>query len=57
MPGHIYKRLSQEAKDALQEYNVEAIQKFKASRNQNETELIHNVYEHTQEELPPTTYH
>ena len=53
-PGHIYKLLSQEAKDALQKYNVEAIQNFKASRNLNQTELIHNVYEHAQEELPPT---
>ena len=52
LPGHIYKLLSQEAKYALQKYNVEAIQKFKASRNLNETELMHNVYEHTQEELP-----
>ena len=54
MPGHIYKLWSQEAKDALQKYNVEAIQKFKASRNLNKTELIHHVYEHAQEELPPT---
>ena len=54
MPRHIYKVLSQEAKDALQKYNVEAIQKFKASRNLNETEFIHNVCEHAQEELPPT---
>ena len=46
LPTHIYKHLSQEAKDALQKYNVEAIQKFKASRNLNETELMHNVYEH-----------
>ena len=30
LSGHIYKLLSQEAKDALQKYNVEAIQKFKA---------------------------
>ena len=52
LPGHIYKLLSQEAKDALQKYNVEAIKKFKASRNLNETELKHNIYEHTQEELP-----
>ena len=52
LPGHIYKLLIQEAKDALQKYNVEAIQKFKASRNLNETELMHNVYEHAQEELP-----
>ena len=54
LPGHIYKHLSQEAKDGLQKYNAEAIQKFKASRNLNDTELIHNVYEHAQEELPPT---
>ena len=54
MPGHIYKLLSQEAKDALQKYNIEAIQKFKASINLNETELMRNVYEHAQEELPPS---
>ena len=54
LPGHIYKLLNQEAKDALQKYNVEAIQKFKASRNLNETELMHNVYEHAQGELPPS---
>ena len=35
-------------------YNVEAIQKFKTSRNLNETDLIHDVYEHTQEKLPPS---
>ena len=52
LPRHIYKLLIQEAKDALQKYNVEAIQKFKVSRNINETELMHNVYEHAQEELP-----
>ena len=46
--------MSQEAKDALQKYNVEAIQKFKASRNLNVTELRHNVYEHAKEELPPS---
>ena len=45
--------MSQEAKDALQKYNVEALQKSKASRNLYETELIHNVYEYAQEELPP----
>ena len=54
LPGHIYKLLSQEAKDALQKHNVEAIQKFMASRNLNETQLIHTVSEHAQEELPPT---
>ena len=31
---------------------MEAIEKFKASRNLNETELINNAYEHAQEELP-----
>ena len=46
LPGHIYKHLSQEAKDALQKYNVEAIQKFKDSRNVNETDSIHDIYEH-----------
>ena len=46
--------MSQETKDALQKYNVEAIKKFKASRNLNETEIMHNVYEHAQEELPPS---
>ena len=54
LPAHIYKLFSQEAKDALQKYNVEAIQKFKASRNLNETELMHNIYERAQEELPPS---
>ena len=53
LPAHIYKLLSQEAKDALQKYNVEAIQKFKASRNLNETQLIHTISEHAQDELPP----
>ena len=41
LPSHIYNLLSQEAKDALQKYNVEAIQKFKASRN-----LIHKMNHH-----------
>ena len=45
----LYELLSQEAKDALQKYNEGAIQKFKASRNLNETDLIHDVYEHAQE--------
>ena len=41
---HIYKLLSQESKDALQKYNVEAIQKFKSSRNLHETTFIHDVH-------------
>ena len=36
LPAHIYKLLSQEVKDALQKYNVEAIQKFKSTRNSHE---------------------
>ena len=55
LPRHIYKLLSQEAKVALQEYYVEAIQKFKASRNLHETNLIHDVYEHTQDNFPSST--
>ena len=51
--GHIYKILSQEAKDALQKYNVEVIPEFKASRNINETDLVHDVYDHAQEKLSP----
>ena len=35
-------------------YNVEAIQKFKTTRNLNETDLIHDVYEHAQEKLQPS---
>ena len=49
LPRHIYKLLCQEAKDALQKYNVEAIQKFKASRNLHGMNLIHDVYEHAQD--------
>ena len=41
--------------DALQNYNVEAIQKFKGSRNLHETNLIHDVYEHTQDNFPSST--
>ena len=52
LPGHIYRLLSQETKDALQKYNVEAIQKFKSSRNLNETNYIHDVYEDTQDNSP-----
>ena len=32
LPAHIYKLLSQEVKDALQECNAEAIQKFKSTK-------------------------
>ena len=53
LPSHIYNLLSQEAKNALQKYNVEAIQKFKASRNLNETQFIHTMSEQAQDELLP----
>ena len=53
MPSHIYNLLSQDGKDALQKYNVEAIQKFKASRNLNETQFLHTMFEHAQNELLP----
>ena len=43
-----------EGKRCFTKYNVQAIQKFKASRNLNETELMYNLCEHTQEELPPS---
>ena len=52
LPEHIYKLLSQEAKDACQKYNMEAIQKFKSSRNLHETSLIHDVHEDTQDKSP-----
>ena len=52
LAGHIYKLLSQEARDALQKYSVEAIQKFKSSRNLHETIFIHDVHEDTQDNSP-----
>ena len=52
LPGHIYKLLSQEAKDALQKYNVEAIQKLKASRSLHETNFVHDLHEDTQDNSP-----
>ena len=52
LPGHIYKLSSQDAKDALQKYNVEAIQKLKSSRNVHETIFIHDVQEDTQNNSP-----
>ena len=41
--------LSQEAIDALQKYNVEAIQKFLFTRNLHQTNFIHDLYEKTQD--------
>ena len=40
--------LSQEAKDAFQEYNVEAIEKFK-SRTVYETNFVSNIHEDSQD--------
>ena len=44
--------LSQETKDALQKYNVEAIRKFKSSRNLHETNFVHDLHEDTQSNSP-----
>ena len=52
LPGHIYKLLSQEAKDALQKYNVEAIHKCKSSRNLHETNFVHDLHDNTQDKSP-----
>ena len=52
LPGCIYELLSQEAKDALQKYKVEAIQKFKSSRNLHGTNLVHDLHEETQDNSP-----
>ena len=49
MPAHIYKRLSQESKDAFQKYNAEAIQKFKSTRNMHEINFLHDLHENTQD--------
>ena len=43
-------------KDALQKYNVEAIQKFKDSKNLHESNLIYDVYEHAQENFPSSIH-
>ena len=49
LPAHVYKLLSQEVKGALQKYNVEAIQKFKSTRNLHEIYFLHDLHENTQE--------
>ena len=54
MPGHIYKLLSQEAKDALQKYNVEAIQKLSLQEIYMKLNFIHDVHQDTKEKLPPS---
>ena len=49
LPAHVYKLLSQEVKDALQNYNAEAIQKFKSTRNLHEINFLHDLHENTQD--------
>ena len=49
MPAQIYKLLSQEVKDALQNYNAEAIQKFKSTRNLHEINFLHDLHENRQD--------
>ena len=48
LPGHVYKLLSQEAKDGLQKYNVEAIEKFK-SRTVHGTNFVSDIHEDSQD--------
>ena len=45
LPAHVYKLLSQEVKDALQNYNAEAIQKFKSTRNLHDINFLHDLHE------------
>ena len=49
LPAHIFKLLSQDVKDALQNYNAEAIQKFKSTRNMHEINFLHDLHENTQD--------
>ena len=49
LPAHIYTHLSQEAKDALQKYNAEEIQKFQSTRKLHEINFLHDLHENTQE--------
>ena len=48
LPGHVYKLLRQEAKEALQKYNVEAIEKFK-SRTVHEMNFVSDIHEDSQD--------
>ena len=48
LPGHVYNLLSQETKDALQNYKVEAIEKFK-SRSVHETSFVSDIHEDSQD--------
>ena len=49
LPAHIYKLLSHEVKDAPQNYNAGAIQKFKSTRNLHEINFLHDLHENTQD--------
>ena len=41
--------MNQEVKDALQNYNAEAIQKFKSTRNLHEITFLYDLHENEQE--------
>ena len=41
--------MSQEAEDALQKFNAEAIQKFKSTKNLHEINFLHDIHENTQD--------
>ena len=47
-PGHVYKHLSQEAKDACWKYNAETTAKFK-SRNVHEMNFVSDIHEDSQD--------
>ena len=51
----LYKLLSKEPKDALQKYNVEAIQKCKSSRILHGTNFVHGLHEETQDNSPSSS--
>ena len=54
LPGHKYKLLSKRQKMLYKSINVEAINKFKTSRNINQKDVIHDVYEDAQDSSPPS---
>ena len=53
LPAHIYKLLSQEVKDASQNYTAEAIQKLKSTGNLHEIYLHENKQDNNQDDQSP----
>ena len=52
LAGHVDRLLTQEAKSALQKYNVEAIQKVKFSRNVLGANFVNDLHENVQDNSP-----